>query len=66
MVAGNTPTGPTFNIFDTTRTNINNVNGIHESYGMGYDIRFSVGILLMVLILVSNLVLTKIKERIQA
>ena len=40
--------------------------GIHESHGMGYDIRFSVGILLMALILVSNLALTKIKERMQA
>ncbi len=67
MVAGNTPTGPTFNIFDTTRTLTSTMLiGIHESHGMGYDIRFSVGILLMALILVSNLALTKIKERMQA
>lgn len=66
MVAGNTPTGPTFNLFDTTRTLTSTMLlGIHESYGLGYDIRFSVGIMLMLLILVSNLLLTKVKRRMQ-
>jgi len=65
MVAGNAGTGPTFNIFDTTRTLTSTILlGLKETSGLDYDIRFSVGIVLIVIILVTNISLNAAKRRI--
>lgn len=65
MVAGNAMQGPTFNPFDITRTLTSTMlAGLKETQGLDYDIRFSVGIVLMVVILVTNLSIHFVKERI--
>lgn len=65
MVAGNSGTGPNFNIFDTTRTLTSTMLlGLKETTGIDYDIRFSVGIILIILIVVTNLILNFIKKKI--
>ncbi len=59
MVCGNAGTGPNFNIFDTTRTlTTTMLQGFGEATGLKYDIRFSVGILLIFIILITNLILS--------
>lgn len=63
MVCGNNITGPNWNLFDTTRTLTSTMMlGLHESSGIAYDIRFSVGILLIVTILVVNVILNLVKR----
>jgi phosphate transport system permease protein len=65
MVAGNKLFGPTFNPFDITRTLTSTIlTGLKETTGVDYDIRFSAGIVLMVVILISNLSINFIKNRI--
>jgi phosphate transport system permease protein len=65
MVAGNAGSGPTFDLFATTRTLTSTMLlGLKETTGLDYDIRFSVGLVLIVLILSFNLILTRIKKRI--
>lgn len=65
MVAGNAMQGPTFNPFGITRTLTSTMlAGLKETQGLDYDIRFSVGIVLMVVILVTNLSIHFVKERI--
>lgn len=65
MVCTTAGSGPNFNIFKNTRTLTTTIlNGIHETQGMDYDIRFSVGIILIVVILITNLLLNLIKKRI--
>lgn len=65
MVAGNAGTGPSFNIFEITRTLTSTMLlGLKESTGLSYDIRFSVGVVLIVLIIVTNIILNYIKKRI--
>lgn len=65
MVAGNKLFGPTFNLFDITRTLTSTMLvGLKETSGLDYDIRFSVGLVLIVLIFVSNGILNAIKKRI--
>lgn len=65
MVIGNSGSGPDFNIFDTARTLTSTMLlGMHESTGMDYDIRFSVGVLLIGIILVTNIILNLVKKRI--
>ncbi len=65
MVAGNKLFGPTFELFDITRTLTSTMlAGLKETTGLDYDIRFSVGIVLMVVILFSNLVLNFIKNKV--
>lgn len=67
MVAGNKMFGPTFNLFDITRTLTTTLlAGLKETQGLDYDIRFSVGIVLMGVILVSNLSINLVKNRIGA
>lgn len=67
MVAGNALTGPTFNPFGITRTlTTSMLQGIHESTGISYDIRFSYGILLMILILGVNILLQIVKNKLFA
>jgi len=65
MVAGNKMFGPSFNPFDITRTLTTTLlAGLKETTGLDYDIRFSVGIVLMGVILVSNLAINAFKNRI--
>lgn len=65
MVAGNAGNGPTFDLFATTRTLTSTMLlGLKETSGLDYDIRFSVGLVLLFLIIVSNLLLNRLKKRI--
>ena len=65
MVAGNAMVGPSFNLFDTTRTLTSTMlSGLHETSGIDYDIRFSVGIVLMIIVLVTNLSIQLLKRKI--
>lgn len=65
MVAGNKLFGPTFNPFDITRTLTSTMlAGLKETTGLDYDIRFSVGLILMVVILCSNLILNQVKKKV--
>ena len=65
MVAGNNMFGPTFDLFDITRTLTSTMlSGLKETTGLDYDIRFSVGLVLMVVILVSNLLLNLVKKKV--
>ncbi|MGI6787476.1 MAG: phosphate ABC transporter permease subunit PstC [Acholeplasmataceae bacterium] len=65
MVAGNAGSGPNFNPFGLTRTLTSTMlMGIKETTGLDYDIRFSVGLVLIVIILVSNAVLNLVKRKV--
>lgn len=65
MVAGNKMFGPTFDFFDITRTLTSTMlAGLKETTGLDYDIRFSVGLVLMVVILLSNLLLNYAKKKV--
>lgn len=65
MVAGNKLFGPTFNPFDITRTLTSTMlAGLKETTGLDYDIRFSVGLVLMAVILISNLALNQVKKKV--
>ena len=65
MVAGNKLMGPTFDLFDITRTLTSTMlAGLKETTGLDYGIRFSVGIVLMAVILVSNFVLNQMKKKV--
>lgn len=65
MVAGNRTMGPTLNPFDITRTLTSTMlSGLSETSGVDYDIRFSVGIVLIVLIFVSNLIIHRVKRKV--
>ncbi len=64
MVAGNKFTGPTLNLFDITRTLTSTMmTGFGESQGLGYDIRFSVGVVLIAVIICTNIGLNFVKRR---
>lgn len=65
LVAGNARSGPTFGLFDITSTLTSTMlGGLKETTGIDYDIRFSVGIVLMIVILLTNYVLNQVKNRI--
>lgn len=65
LVAGNKVYGPTFNPFDITRTLTSTMlSGIKETVGVDYDVRFSVGIVLMIIILVSNYLIHRVKNKV--
>lgn len=65
MVAGNKMFGPTFQLFDTTRTlTTTMLAGLKETTGLDYDIRFSAGLVLMAVILLSNLALNLLKKKV--
>ena len=65
LVAGNAKSGPTLAIFDITSTLTSTMlEGLKETTGLDYDIRFSVGIVLMVVILITNFVLNYIKKKV--
>ena len=64
MVIGNAGSGPNFNLFATSRTLTSTMLlGIHETSGLDYDIRFSVGVILIVFILLTNILLNLVKNR---
>ena len=66
MVAGNRLSGPSYNIFSTTRTLTSTMlSGISEASGLNYDIRFSVGIMLIFIIIFFNLLLRLFKKRLE-
>lgn len=65
MVAGNKMYGPTTNLFDITRTLTSTMlAGLKETTGLDYDIRFSVGIVLMIIILITNYLINRVKRNI--
>lgn len=65
MVAGNAMTGPSWNPFDMTRTLTSTMlSGLHETTGVDYDIRFSVGIVLMIIVLLTNISIQLVKKNI--
>lgn len=65
MVAGNRSLGPTLNPFDITRTLTSTMlSGLSETTGADYDVRFSVGIVLIILILTSNLIIHAVKRKV--
>jgi phosphate transport system permease protein len=65
LVAGNAKSGPSFDFFQTTSTLTSTMlQGLKETVGLDYDIRFSVGIVLMIVILLSNLTLNFIKRKV--
>ena len=65
MVAGNSMTGPSWNLFDITRTLTSTMlSGLKETSGLDYDIRFSVGIVLMLIVLITNFSIQLIKRSI--
>jgi len=64
MVAGNISLGPSFGLFERTRTLTSTMlQGVHESTGLLYDIRFSIGIVLMIKIIITNYILNLVKKR---
>ncbi len=64
MVAGNIGVGPSFSLFERTRTLTSTMlAGVHESTGLLYDIRFSIGIVLMIVIIITNYILNLVKKR---
>lgn len=66
MVAGNRLMGPSYQIFSTTRTLTSTMlSGMGEASGLDYDIRFSVGIVLIFLILFFNLLLNLLKRKLE-
>lgn len=65
MVAGNISSGPSFSLFDPTRTLTSTMLiGLKETSGLDYDIRFSIGLVLIFVIIVTNLILNYFKKRI--
>ncbi len=65
LVIGNALSGPTFNLFDpsSTLTTIMML-GLTEASGLAYDMKFTLGIYLMLVIIITNLVLNYIKNKI--
>ncbi|MFA7075394.1 MAG: phosphate ABC transporter permease subunit PstC [Candidatus Izemoplasmatales bacterium] len=63
LVAGNAQSGPSLDFFKTTSTLTSiMLQGLKETVGLDYDIRFSVGLVLMAVILFSNLILNYAKK----
>lgn len=63
MVSGNSFSGITINLLQTTSTLTSRMLlGLKETTGIDYDVRFSVGLVLMVVILVTNTVLRKVMK----
>lgn len=65
LVAGGRRSGFSFNILDTTSTLTTiMLEGMKETTGLDYDIRFSVGLVLMAVILLTNMSLNAVKKRV--
>ena len=64
-VCGNAQVGPSFSLFDTTSTITTTIlSGFNEASGMAYDVKFSLGVVLILIIVTTNLVLNYVKKRI--
>lgn len=64
-VCGNAQVGPTFSLFDTTSTITTTIlSGFNEASGMAYDIKFSLGVVLIFIIVSTNLILNYVKKKI--
>lgn len=65
MVSGGRGNGPTFSLFDTTMTLTSTIlTGIKETTeGLDYDIRFSIGLVLIAVILGTNFILNLAKKK---
>lgn len=65
LVAGNARSGPNFGLFDITSTMTSMMlSGLKETTGIDFNIRFSVGLLLMIVILLTNITLNAIKRKV--
>ncbi len=65
LVSGGRRSGFSFNLFDTTSTLTTiMLEGMKETTGLDYDIRFSVGTILIVVILMTNSILNLIKRKV--
>ena len=65
MVAGNKMIGPSFSLFEPTRTLTTTIlSGFKETSGFDYDIRFSIALVLMIVIICSNLFLNMMKKKV--
>lgn len=65
LVAGSRRSGLSFDILDTTSTlTTTMLEGMKDSAGIDYDIRFSVGIVLMAVILIVNFTLNYVKKKV--
>jgi phosphate transport system permease protein len=65
LVAGGRRSGLSFDLFDTTSTLTSTMlEGLKETTGIDYDIRFSVGLVLMAVILITNLTLNAVKRKV--
>ena len=65
MVSGNLFSGIQTNLFGTTTTLTSRMLlGIKETTGIDYDIRFSVGVVLMAVIIITNIVLRAIMKKV--
>ena len=64
-VCGNAQVGPTFSLFDTTSTITTTIlSGFNEASGMAYDIKFSLGIVLIIIIVSTNIILNLVKKKV--
>ncbi len=65
LVAGGRRSGFSFQIFDTTSTLTTiMLEGMKETTGIDYDIRFSVGLVLMAVIFLTNMTLNWVKRKV--
>lgn len=65
LVSGNARSGPSFGLYETTATITSTLlQGLKETVGIDYDIRFALGILLMIVILLTNGILNLIKSKV--
>lgn len=66
MVSGNANFGPSFNLFSITSTLASKMLvGIKEASGVTYDIRFSLGLVLIILLFSTNLILSAVKKKVR-
>lgn len=64
-VCGNAQVGPSFSLFDTTSTITTTIlSGFNEASGMAYDVKFSLGVVLILIIILTNLVLNYVKKKV--
>lgn len=64
-VCGNAQVGPSFSLFDTTSTITTTIlGGFNEASGMAYDIKFSLGVVLILIIISTNLILNYVKKKV--
>jgi len=65
LVAGGRRSGYSFDLLDTTSTLTTiMLEGMKETIGLDYDIRFSVGIVLIVVIILTNIILNFVKRKV--